>query len=65
MRPWSPIPIHDCGEPLLPLPQPESRAAERTTGAENFSKSRNERDMDTLLVMRPNWIRRPGRRQTG
>jgi D-alanyl-D-alanine dipeptidase len=20
MRPWSPIPIHDCGEPLLPLP---------------------------------------------
>ena len=19
-RPWSPIPIHDCGEPLLPLP---------------------------------------------
>ena len=20
MRPWSPIPIHDCGEPLLELP---------------------------------------------
>ena len=20
MRPWSPVPIHDCGEPLLPLP---------------------------------------------
>ena len=19
LRPWSPIPIHDCGEPLLPI----------------------------------------------
>ena len=53
-------PCPRSAEPLLPLPHPESRAAERRTGTENFNRPRKERDMDTLLVMRPNTIRRAG-----
>jgi hypothetical protein len=36
-------------EPLLPLPQPESRALASRIGAENFSRLQRERDIDSLL----------------
>ncbi len=49
-------PCPRSAEPLLPLPQPESSAAARRTGTENFNRSRKERDMEPLLVIRRNTV---------
>ena len=49
-------PCPRSAEPLLPLPHPESSAAERRTGTENFNRSRKERDMEPLLVIRRNTV---------